>query len=87
MQCWASQAGVQPSQRNYFLCGRKETEQAGSATYEHILVGLAGMSKSVLDFVISIQSWSDLEGNQVELVSQKKEFLFWGQFRLLVVNE
>ena len=41
----------------------------------------------MLDFVISIQSWSDLEGNQVELVSQKKEFLFWDQFRILVVNE
>ena len=41
----------------------------------------------MLEFVISIQSWSDVEGNQVELVSQKKEFLFWDQFRLLVVNE
>ena len=45
------------------------------------------MSESVLDFVISILSWSNLEGNQVELVSQKKEFLFWDQFRLHVVNE
>ena len=64
-----------------------QRDRAGSATYEHTLLGLAGMSKSVLDFVISIQSWSDLEGNQVELVSQKKEFLFWDQFRLLVVKE
>ena len=73
------------SQSNHFFCGRRD--RAGSATYEHILLGLAGMSKSVLDFVISIQRWSDLEGKQVELVSQKKEFLFWDQFRLLVVNE
>ena len=41
----------------------------------------------MLDFVISTHSWSDLEGNQVELVSQKKEFLFWNHLRFLVVNE
>ena len=63
-----------------------QRDRAGSATYELILLHLAGMSKSVLDFVISIQNWSDLEGNQVELVSQKKEFLFWDQFRLLVIK-
>ena len=45
------------------------------------------MSKSVLDFVISIQSWSDLDRNQVELVSQKKEIFVLDQFQILVVNE
>ena len=40
-----------------------QRDRAGSAMYEHILLGSAGMSESVLDFVISIQSWSDLEGN------------------------
>ena len=53
-----------------------QRDQAGSATYEHILLGLAGMS--------NFSAWfcdidPDLEGNQVELVSQKKEFLFWDQ--------
>ena len=52
-----------------------QRDRVWSATYEHILLGLAGISELGLDIIISIQSWSDLEGNS-NWYPRKRNFCF-----------
>ena len=63
--------GVQPSQRNNFC----SVDAKRPCRICHVWVPPSWLSRNEQInawFVISIQSWSDLEENQVELVSQKK---------------
>ena len=75
MQCWSTRVCSRPSGTIFSVNAKRLSRICHTCAHPPWLSRNEQISAW---FVIPIKSWSDLEGNQVELVSQKKESVLGG---------
>ena len=67
-----------------------QTKLTGAATYENVPPFPLSIQEGLndpLDFEMSFQCWGHMEGNEVELISQKQELMHGNQVGLPFVNK